>query len=63
MTSKPCASFVKRKTRRGKEKMYFFQGKTSIKKKNGILTCNFYIFSTKHSVAPQYKGFDGKYTL
>ena len=32
-TSKPCASFVRRRTRRGKRKMYFFHHKTSVKRK------------------------------
>ena len=61
-TSKPCASFVERRTRTGKQKTYFFHGKTSIKKKNGVQTCNSCVFSTKHSVVPQYKGFNGKFT-
>ena len=31
--------------------MYFFHGTIDVKKKNGVETCNPYVFSTKHSVA------------
>ena len=43
------------------ERRNFLLCKTFVKKENGVQTCNFYIFSTKHSAAPQLKGFNREF--
>ena len=58
---KTWCKFSRKKNEKTEVKDVIFP-RYNINKNNGVQTCNSCVFSTKHSVAPQYKGFNGKFT-